>query len=187
MVRWVCDEQGAVVPDLLGRSFGRGAWVHPRAKCMAKLIPALSRSFKATVTTTQAEALEMLVLGAHHRIAQLLGSAHRQKHLVFGGDVCEETDRRGQLHLLIVATDARAASTKGFVERAVVEGRARSWGTKANLGQLLARSEVALIGVTDRGLAQRLFGAIAMALLAPPSADLSPTARQENELSSEDE
>lgn len=186
-MRWVCDEHGAVVPDLLGRSFGRGAWIHPRPKCMARVIPALSRSFKMTVTTTATEAVQLLVVGAHHRVGQLLGSAHRQKHLIFGGDVCEEADRRGQLPLLIVAQDARAASNRGFVERAVVDGRARSWGTKVNLGQLLGRSEVALIGVTDRGLAQRLFGAIAMALLAPPSADLSPTARQEHELSSEDE
>lgn len=161
--------------------------MHARPKCLARLIPALSRSFKAAVITSQEEALRRLTLGAQHRTNQLLASGRRQKLVVFGGDACEEADQRGQLPLIVVATDARAAMAKEYVQRAIVEGRARSWGTKQSLGDFFGRPEVALVGVTDRGLAQRLFGAIAMALLAPASVNSSPTAEPENELSSEDE
>ena len=185
LVRWVRDEQGEIFPDLLGRSFGRGAWVHPRPECLRKLIWGLSRSFKAPVRTSQEQAWERLTLGAQHRVTQLLGSANRQKLLVFGGDATEEAYRAGKIALLLVATDGKSALKRAFVHQAIADGIARPFGTKATLGKLLGRMDVALLGVTDRGLAQRLFGAIAMALLAPTHGDRAPAERLENELSSE--
>jgi len=184
-VRWVRDEAGEIVPDLLGRSFGRGAWVHPRPSCLDRLIIGLSRSFRAPVHTTRDQALARLALGAQHRTAQLIGASMRQKQVIFGGDACEEAFFSGKIALLLVAGDAKAALQRGFVQQAISSGMACSWGTKEMLGKLLGRAEVALVGVTDRGLAQRLFGAIAMALLAPVPNDCVRASGPENELSSE--
>lgn len=185
LVRWVRDEQGEIVPDLLGRSFGRGAWVHPHPKCLSRLISGLERSFKAPILTDQKEALARLALGAQHRTLQLIGSASRQKLVVFGADACEEAYHTGKISLLLVTCDAKAALQRGFVQHAIKSGEACSWGTKEGLGKVLGRGEVAVMGVTDRGLAARLFGAIAMALLAPESSDRARTTSPENELSSE--
>ena len=185
LVRWVRDNEGEIVPDLLGRSFGRGAWVHPRPDCLKKLIPGLSKSFKAPIKTSSEDAVQRLSQAAAHRVGQLIGSANRQNRLVFGGDATEEAYRQGKASLVLVTTDARSALKKGFVQEAVSAGHACSWGTKETMGALLGRAEVAVLAVTDRGLAQRLFGAIAMALLAPTPGDRAPATSLEHELSSE--
>ena len=165
LIRWVRDESGAVVPDLSARTFGRGAWVHGRPECLKKLQSALSRGFKAPVTTTTAEALQLLRAAAEHRTAQMLGAARRQNAVVFGTDATAEAWRQGRVALILLAQDARAAATSGFVGEAVTADCLRVWGTKAELGHLFGRAEIGVLGVVDRGLAIRLFGAIAMALL----------------------
>lgn len=155
------------MPDLKGRSFGRGAWVHPQTECLRRLIPSLQRSFRAPVVTTGPEALALLRAAAEHRAWQMLGDGRRQRLLVGGSDVTARAWSAGQLSLVLVASDADAAAKLTFVSEAVSLGQARVWGTKSALGALFGRPEIGVVGLTDRGLAQRLFGAIAMALLVP--------------------
>lgn len=166
LIRWVRDDEGRVFPDLSGRSFGRGAWVHPTKECLAHLPKSLARSFKAPVTTRGEEALTLLGQAANHRAAQLLGIARRQNLLVFGADAVEEAYREGKVGYILVAWDAQSAAKASCVTDAVAQGKAAAWGTRATLGQLLGRPEVGILAVRDRGLARSLFGAIAMALLA---------------------
>jgi predicted RNA-binding protein YlxR (DUF448 family) len=166
LIRWVRDDEGAVVPDLSGRSFGRGAWVHPTKECLAHLKKSLARSFKAQVTTSDEEALALLGQAAHHRVRQLLGTGRRQNLLIFGVDAVETAYRVGKVGYLLVALDAQSAAKSSCVTDAVSKGNAAAWGTRATLGQLLGRPEVGILAVRDRGLARSLFGAIAMALLA---------------------
>lgn len=166
LIRWVRDDGGAVFPDLSGRSFGRGAWVHPTLECLSRLQKNLSRSFKAPVITSDEEALLLLGQAANHRVQQLLGSARRQNLLIFGADAVEAAYWGGQAGYLLVALDAQSAAKSSCVTDAVGQGKAAAWGTRANLGQLLGRPEVGILAVRDRGLATSLFGAIAMALLA---------------------
>lgn len=165
MIRWVRAETGDVVPDLAGGSFGRGAWTHPHPACLKKLQHALARSFKAAVITTTAEALRLLCLGAEHRAGQLLGLSRRRGLIVYGSDACAEAWSRGEIYLLLVATDALSAAKLPFVSQMIAAGQAQGWSTKEAFGRLLGRSEVALVALRDRGLARDLFGAIAMALL----------------------
>ncbi len=169
MVRWVRADEGAVVPDLRGRSFGRGAWVHPRPECLKRLQPALQKSFKAQVTTSTPEALQLLRCAAICETQKLLGQARRQGLMIFGMDRTGQAWQSGEVHLVMVAQDARASSSVDFVGQAVTAGKAVVWSTKAELGGLFGRAEIGVLGVTDRGLAQRLFGAIAMALLVQPA------------------
>lgn len=166
LIRWVKDDEGAVVPDLSGRSFGRGAWVHPTMDCLAHLKKSLSRSFKAPVTTSDEEALSLLNQAANHRVKQLLATGRRQNLLIFGVDSVEAAYREGKVGYLVVAVDAKSAAKSSCVADAVGKGKAAAWGTRATLGQLLGRPEVGILAVRDRGLARSLFGAIAMALLA---------------------
>lgn len=165
MIRWVRDDGGAVVPDLTGRSFGRGAWTHPRPECLKNLQKSLARSFKGQVTTSTREALSLLGDAARHRVFQLLGAARRQKKAIFGSDATSEGWQKGEVCLILVAQDAQAAAKSSAVAEATLQGKACAWGTKEQLGGLFGRPEIGVLGLCDRGLAKSLFGAIAMALL----------------------
>jgi len=182
LIRWARGEDGAVVPDLAGRTFGRGAWTHPTQKCLKQLQKSLQRSFKAEVKTSTIEALELLRLAATHRANQLLGVARRRNVLIYGSDATREAWQKGDLHGLVVAKDARAAAQTPFVAEAIAEGLAKPWGTKQQLGRLFGRSEIGVMGVRDRGLAIRLFGAIAMALLVQEPPFVGEKTDQDNDV-----
>jgi len=167
LVRFVRADDGQVYPDLKASRVGRGAWVHPRPECLKKLQQALSRSFKAEVKTTTLEGLNLLAQAARVRVRHLLGAARRESKLALGGTLVQEAWERGQAEILIVASDARAAAELSCVKQAIGAGRARVWGTKDGLGQLLGRPDVGVLAVLDERLAAALFEAIALGLLAP--------------------
>ncbi len=71
-----------------------------------------------------------------------------------------------------------AAAALPEVEQMVRQGQASAWGTKERLGALCGRPEIAVLAILDGRLAQRLFGAIAMALRASDAAfDAAPEVR----------
>lgn len=176
MVRWVRSEDGAVVPDLKGSGFGRGSWLHPRVQCLAKLVPALSRSFRAPVTTSPAQAMELLRAAGDKRVRDLLGAARRQRKMALGSAAAEDALGRDQASLVVVAQDARAAAETPGVRRAAAEGLACAWGSKERIGQIVGRPEVGVLAILDDRLAAALFDAIALAHLQgpPPRAEGNP-------------
>lgn len=177
-MRWVLGPEGEVVPDLLGKSFGRGAWTHSSRDCLGALPQALSRSFRQEVRTSRAQLLEHLAEAADHRAVQLLGAARREGRLALGSTPVQAAVKRGDAAAVVVARDAQAAAALPEVERMVRTGQAAAWGTKERLGALCGRPEIAVLAILDGRLAQRLFGAIAMALRASDAAfDAAPEAR----------
>lgn len=175
MVRWVRDDEGVVHPDVRGSAFGRGAWLHPRVQCIARLVPALSRSFRAPVTTTPEQALEWLRAAGDKRVRDLLGAVRRQRKYALGSDAVEDALARGQACLVLVAQDARAGAETPGVRRAVAEGLACAWGTKERIGQIVGRPEVGVLAILDDRLATALFDAIALAHLQGPPLDAGRT------------
>lgn len=169
LVRWVIDPDGNVAPDLASRSFGRGAWLHPRQDCIKKVTAALSRSFKQRVVTSPEQALELLSRAGHARALALIGAARRQRLLAVGSQAVVDAMGSGQARAVVVARDSGAGARLSAVEQAVRAGIARAFSTKDELGGLLSRPEVAVLAVLDERLAQGLFGAIALALLGPQS------------------
>lgn len=167
LVRWVLGPDGHVVPDLGARAFGRGAWLHPAPDCLRKAQSALSRSFRTQVLTSAEEAVQLLSEAAGVQVGRLLGQAKRQGLLSEGGTLTEEAYQEGRASAILVAADAGRATLKPWLERAIEAGRARIWGTKDELGRFWGRPEVAVLGILDQRLAKRVFGGIAMALLAP--------------------
>lgn len=170
-MRWVIGPSGEVAPDLRGRAFGRGAWVHARAECLKKLRSALSRSFRAEVKQKQPELLELLAFAYERRVLELLGAARRQGVLALGSSPVQAAIRRGAAGGVIVARDALAAAALPEVQEMVRSGRASAWGTKQQLGGLFGRPEIAVLAILDERLAQRLFGAIAMTPRTPGAAN----------------
>ena len=147
MVRLVLGPDGGVVPDLAGRAFGRGGWVHATPKCLKEAAPrGLSRSFKTHVTTGATELRQLIAEAADRRAGGLIAAAKGAGRLAFGSNAVRDALEKGTARLVVVATDAKAAAETAWVERAVSDGRAVAWSTKQRLGELLNRplSEIAL-------------------------------------------
>jgi uncharacterized protein len=178
LVKWVRGPDGEVIPDLRGKLGGRGAWAHARPECMKKIQAGLSRSFRASVTTSTTEAASRLGQAAENRVEQLLLTLRRRNLGAVGGSFAAEAYRSGRGHGVLVATDAQAAAHEGWVQEAVREGRAMAWGNKDRLGAFFGRDEVAVITILEERLAKDIFGAIAMALLAPK---LGPRGKTEHQ------
>lgn len=170
MVRWVCGEAGDVVPDLLGKNFGRGAWLHPRPSCLNRLQSSLARSFKAPVQTTAEQGVELLRQAAANHVRKLAGALRRQNLCAVGGTAAKEAWVEGQAVGIVLASDALSVAREAWLTEAVAAGSVRVWGTKDEWGQLLGRAEVGVLAITEERLAKRVFGAIAMALLTPEAA-----------------
>jgi len=170
LVRLVLGSAGRVVPDLAGKAFGRGAWVHPSSACLAKAAPrGLSRSFRSEVTTSATELWLSLRAAADRRIEGLLGAAARAGRLAVGSTAAREAFEAGRARLVLVATDGRAAADAAWVYEAVQRGIGLAWGKKAVLGPALGHEQVAVAAVLDEGIAQVLGFAVGVAALPPPA------------------
>lgn len=150
------DGAHEVAVDVAGGAFGRGAHVHPRTDCIVKACKAgLARAFKCKVHAIPAEVCGQIVDAYDRRIAGLLLGGSRAGHVAAGADKAEEAMQRGAA-LLVVACDAGSVVSKGFVERAVKEGRATVWKTKEHMGTLLGRDEISVLAVTNEAIAEQI-------------------------------
>jgi predicted RNA-binding protein YlxR (DUF448 family)/ribosomal protein L30E len=156
MVRLVVSNEGEVGVDLAGGQFGRGAHVHASPRCIAAAPRGLSRSFKKPVAVTSQALASAIGAAAERRARGLLSSAARTQEVEIGADHAGQAWESGKAHLLVVARDAAAGASVGTVMRAVAAGAAVAWGTKAELGALVGKSEVAVLGVTSEPLAAAL-------------------------------
>jgi len=152
-----------VAVDFAGGSFGRGAHVHVRPSCLERACRGgFARSFKRQVTATPKSLAQQIVQAADLRIRGLLLGARRARLLAFGEEA-RETVGTGKATLAIVAVDAGASGTKGALLGAVHEGRVIAYGTKAELGALFGREEVAVVAITHPGVAAQIHCARAAA------------------------
>lgn len=173
MVRIVVAESGEVAVDLAGGKFGRGAHVHPSPKCLATAPRGLSKSFKRNVAATGAELASALVSAANRRVLGLLASAARSDSLMVGAEVAGEAFQTGKALLLVVARDAESGASVGAVMHAVANGGAVAWGTKAELGSLVRKSEVAVLGIVRPQIAAAVRSAVMMASCVAERGDSS--------------
>ena len=149
--------------DFAGTSFGRGAHVHLRPACVERACRAgLARSFKRPVSASPKVLAAQIVQAAELRIQGLLLGARRAKLLAFGEEA-REAVASGKATLALVAVDAGASGTKGALKGAVARGASRRVTDKAELGSLFGREEVAVVAVTNAGVATQIHCARAAA------------------------
>jgi ribosomal protein L7Ae-like RNA K-turn-binding protein len=169
MVRLVVGPGGEVVADLAGRAFGRGLWVHAAPRCIAgAALGGICRGLRRQIQVTPNQLWGVLRAAGAQRTAGLVAAAHRARKVAVGTSRVGEALAAGKAALVIVATDARAAADAGPVSRAIVEGRAVAWGSKAQLGAATGRGEVGVVAVLDAGLAAALSHALRVAQMPPP-------------------
>lgn len=88
---------------------------------------------------------------------QVLGLARRAGRAAVGTGAVKEAASAGELRLVVLARDAgdnAVGRVRGAMERSGAE-RVRC-GTRDELGSALGRGPVAVVGVTDGGLAERI-------------------------------
>jgi ribosomal protein L7Ae-like RNA K-turn-binding protein len=170
MIRLVLDESGGLVVDLAGRAFGRGAWAHPRSDCLLRVARGgAQRGLKANVRIEGAALLSAVRSAADRRVEALLASARGAGKIAAGSDAAHEAFERAEAELVIVARDARAAASEGWVTAAAGSGKAVFWGDKHVMGRAVARSDTAVLAVTDHGLSRAIAHAIALSSLHEPA------------------
>lgn len=163
MIRLVLGEGGALGVDLSARAFGRGAWVHPRPDCLSRAARGgAERGLKAKVTTTEAELFQEVRAAASRRVQGLLHSARGAGKVAPGSDAAEAAEQRGEVALLLVASDARSSAQAAFVGRLASRGGCTVWGTKDELGRAVSRPDTALVAVLDKGFADAIVRAVSL-------------------------
>jgi predicted RNA-binding protein YlxR (DUF448 family) len=165
MVRLVIGDEPepAVAVDLAGGQFGRGAHVHAVPQCLATAERGLSKSFRRPIKVAGSQLATYIVAAADRRVSGLLASACRSQHVAIGGEMAGAAYANGRVHLLVVARDAAAAASLGPVMHAVAEGGAVAWGTKEELGSLVGKSEVAVLGIVSQHIAAAVRSAVMLA------------------------
>lgn len=156
MVRLVVSPEGEVAVDLAGGQFGRGAHVHASPRCLVAAPRGLARSFRRPVAVSAGALARSIVAAAERRARGLIASAARSQEVEVGAERAGQAWESGKARLLVVARDAAAGASTGPVLRAVAAGEAVAWGTKADLGALVGKSEVAVLGITSEPLAVAL-------------------------------
>ena len=187
LVRLVISE-GEIAVDTGNGSFGRGAYVHAEAPCVASAAnKGLARAAKSAVTVLgeriTAASLAALICEAYERRSQsLLVAAKRAGRLEGGADAAAAAIRDGDAALVIVAADAAAARELSEVRKMIAEGRVLVWGDKQSLAQRAfgqtREAGVGVVVVTDTRIAAALRESrmIVDALASTGSASGAPSA-----------
>jgi predicted RNA-binding protein YlxR (DUF448 family)/ribosomal protein L7Ae-like RNA K-turn-binding protein len=156
MIRLVVSPEGEVAVDLAEGHFGRGAHLHASPACLAGAPRGLARSFRRPLAVKPDDLAAAIVGAADRRIRGLISSAARAGRVEVGADMAGQGFDKGKVRLIVVARDAAAGASTSPVRRAVAAGAAVAWGTKGELGALVGKSEVAVLGVTSEPIAAAL-------------------------------
>jgi hypothetical protein len=160
-VRLVASDDGRVALDARASQGGRGAWVHPTRACVAAAVKrhAAERALKVDVQRDLDAGVLISSLRASFakRVSSLLLVASRSRALVFGADAVSEALSRTRVPLVLVATDAGAVASAMVEEQGDgAAPRVLRYETRAGLGRVMGRAEVALAALLDTRIAAEL-------------------------------
>lgn len=161
LIRIVSSPEGLLIPDLKAKLPGRGAYVCSHSPCIRKATRkgVLSRSLKRPIEASELSGLEKKVDEALDRkIFSFLSVLMKGKKIVIGRESIRESLRRGKIHLLLRAADARDAqsgSSKANVTVRVLSSRGR-------LGDCIGKAPQPAVGILDARGGQELLRMIDM-------------------------
>ncbi len=150
------------VLDLAGKSFGRGAWVHPTRRCLEEAARrGFARAAKREVSASFDGLATALEDAAGRRVHELIAVGVRSRKVAFGTTAVAEANSR----LTLVAVDA-AALRESEVAKALASGLALAFGSKRSLGEACGRDVVGMVAIIDESLAIAVRGAVSLSLAA---------------------
>ncbi len=163
LVRLVVGPSAPYVAVDLGRKLGgRGVSVHPRRVCISQALKrgSLSRALRGLSSVKTETVAQMIVQQQSQRIVGLLSSALRARRIELGSDAVRSALLNGKGDLLVVAGDARGRADELKSAARAIGCATVSWGTKPTLGSWLGRDELAVLLITERGIARAVLECI---------------------------
>lgn len=190
MIRLAISPDGIVLPDVLARAPGRGAWIAvtraelEEAIAKGRLRGALARAFKGAALTIPDGLGEMIEKALLRALLDRLGLEMRSGKLVLGSDRIAEQARMGRVAWLGHASDASEDGSRkldqalrvGLDEEGSGKGGVRLPLDRAALSVALGRDNVVHLALADRGSAGRVMAPLGRLLhfigAAPAAAKL---------------
>lgn len=172
LIRLAISPDGLVLPDVLARAPGRGAWIGvSRAELEAaiakgRLKGALARSFKGAALTIPDDLPERIESQLFRVFTDRLGLEMRSGKLLTGSDRIAENARAGKVHWLAHAADAGQDGNRKLDQALRVGTDAEGSGKmgitlpldRAALSVALGRDNVVHLALTDAAAAVRVTG-----------------------------
>jgi predicted RNA-binding protein YlxR (DUF448 family) len=170
LIRLALGPDGSVAPDVRARAPGRGAWIGvnraalEEAQANGRLKAALRRAFKTDSVAIPADLAERIEAALRQAALDRLGLEARAGNLVTGSERIEIAARKGEVHLLIHASDA-GEDGSARLDQAWRVGGGEPQGLvfpaeRPILSLALGRQNVVHIALVDRAAAARVLGAL---------------------------
>lgn len=170
LVRLAISPDGDVLPDVLARAPGRGAWISigreelEKAIENGKLKGALGRAFKGAALSIPADLPQRIEAGLTRAFCDRLGLETRSGKLFTGSDRIAENARAGKVAWLAHAADAGEDGSRKLDQAWRVGEDAEGSGKRgtvlpldrAALSVALGRDNVVHLALTDRAAAERV-------------------------------
>lgn len=175
LVRLAISTDGAVLPDVRGKAPGRGAWIGisraelEQAVKKGRLKGALGRAFKGEALSIPADLPERIDAALRADALSRLGLEAKASNLITGHEKIDVAARKGQVHLLLHASDAGADGSRKL-DQAWRVGEGREGEDFAGetlpvdreaLSMALGRNNVVHVAVTNAGAAERITALLA--------------------------
>lgn len=170
LIRLAISPDGLVLPDVLARAPGRGAWIGvPRsalenALAKGKLKGVLARAFKGAALTIPDDLPDRIEAALVRAFSDRLGLEMRSGRLLVGSDRIAENARGGNVAWLAHAADAGDDGSRKLDQAWRVGREAEGSGLagmrlpldRAALSVALGRDNVVHLALTDSAAAERL-------------------------------
>ena len=178
LIRLALGPDGQVAPDVRAKAPGRGAWIGvdrsalEAAQAKGKLKGALARAFKTGDIRIPDDLGERTEAALRQSALDRLGLEARSGTLLTGGEKIETAARRGDVHLLIHASDAgadgnskldqawRVGGNPSALDEAVQPQGLVFPADRSILSLALGRQNVVHVAIIDRAAAARVSRAI---------------------------
>lgn len=159
LVRYVCAPDGSLLVDYRGKLPGRGAYTCPKLTCIRQAVSKrqFDRALRVSGLAVTVDALQgQLQSALRDRLVALVGMARKASQIVSGSNlVLAALDDPRRLAAIMLTEDI-SPGVAGKIN-AKAHGRGvpcLCFGTKAELGQLLGRSESSVAALLKGRLAE---------------------------------
>ncbi len=159
VVRVVAGPTGFVI-DYREKLPGRAAYVCPRIDCIRKALGKgnLARSLNSKASPPgEQEFISQLLASSTEKIKSLIVMAAKAGMLLSGYSAVHDGVEKGRVKALLFAADVSEGTHEKIMASEAVPKRQAVFLTKDELGALLNRELVGILGITDKGFAEAIF------------------------------
>ncbi len=159
MVRIVAGPSGIVI-DYREKLPGRAAYVCPTAGCITKALSkeSFSRALHCKVGSPEPEIfIGQLAALVREKIKSLIVMSAKAGKLAAGYSAVHDAVEKGRVSMLLYAIDLSQGTKEKVASPAAASVRGTTLFTREELGTMLNRELVGVIGIEDQGLSDALW------------------------------